>query len=186
VLFPSNKPVYDTDKEAIDDREEKRRNTLQEFADFMGKGSLYSNQMKLNTTFDYLRTTYDGSLQAGEQLPDTSFIIAGKLPHEGIVKEVLGRITSRRESSKKLIFYTIESNGQLIQVVSNLKNIEGDQEKGLFINANLRRGDIIGARGHIGKTKTGELSIYTKEIKLLAPCQHNLPSRYGLSQPVRI
>lgn len=39
----------------------------------------------------------------------------------------------------------------------------------------LRRGDVIGVRGFPTRSKTGELSIVPKEIKLLSPCLHMLP-----------
>ena len=39
-------------------------------------------------------------------------------------------------------------------------------------------------KGWVGKTKAGELSVYPTEYHLLAPCNHNLPDRYGLKDPV--
>merc|ERR1712226_1745963 len=39
----------------------------------------------------------------------------------------------------------------------------------------LGRGDIMGVKGHVGKTKKGELSIVPKKITLLSPCLHMLP-----------
>lgn len=45
----------------------------------------------------------------------------------------------------------------------------------------LRRGDIIGAIGHPGKTKKGELSIMPTKLVLLSPCLHMLPHlHFGL------
>lgn len=45
----------------------------------------------------------------------------------------------------------------------------------------IRRGDIIGVRGHPGKTKKGELSIMPKKMQLLSPCLHMLPHlHFGL------
>jgi len=45
-------------------------------------------------------------------------------------------------------------------------------------HANINRGDIIGVRGFVGKSKTGELSIFPKEVKLLSTCLHMLPKDY--------
>lgn len=39
----------------------------------------------------------------------------------------------------------------------------------------VKRGDIVGVSGKIGRTKTGQLSILTHDIKLLSPCLHVLP-----------
>jgi len=36
----------------------------------------------------------------------------------------------------------------------------------------INRSDIIGVRGFIGKSKTGELTVFAKEVKLLSPCLH--------------
>ena len=38
------------------------------------------------------------------------------------------------------------------------------------------RGDIVGVRGFPGKSGRGELSLIPRELKLLAPCRHALPS----------
>ncbi len=40
----------------------------------------------------------------------------------------------------------------------------------------LRRGDIIGIVGKVGRSKTGELSIFARIVKLLTPCLHMLPT----------
>merc|ERR1712226_1661104 len=39
----------------------------------------------------------------------------------------------------------------------------------------LGRGDIMGVKGHVGKTKKGELSVVPHEMIILAPCLHMLP-----------
>jgi len=45
----------------------------------------------------------------------------------------------------------------------------------------MHRGDIIGAKGKPGRSKTGELSILPTEVKLLSPCLHMLPNlHFGL------
>ena len=43
------------------------------------------------------------------------------------------------------------------------------------IIAQIRRGDIVGVKGHPGKTKKGELSIIPTEMEVLTPCLHMLP-----------
>ena len=39
-------------------------------------------------------------------------------------------------------------------------------------------GDIIGVRGHIFKTKVGELSIYASEVKLLTKSLRPMPDKF--------
>ena len=50
----------------------------------------------------------------------------------------------------------------------------------------IKRGDIIGAEGKIGRTKTGELSVFTSLIKLLSPCLHVLPKPSKNSEDVLV
>ena len=38
-----------------------------------------------------------------------------------------------------------------------------------------KKGDIIGVKGHPGRSQTGELSLYATSGQLLAPCYHMLP-----------
>ena len=48
------------------------------------------------------------------------------------------------------------------------------------VHSRVHRGDIIGCRGTPGKTKKGELSIIPKEVEILTPCLHMLPTlHYG-------
>jgi lysyl-tRNA synthetase class 2 len=39
----------------------------------------------------------------------------------------------------------------------------------------IKRGDIVGIKGHPTRTRRGELSIVPTEIRLLSPCLHMLP-----------
>jgi len=87
-----------------------------------------------------------------------------------------GRVVVVRELGKKSRFIRIVSNGSSIQVMY-FKEFEGD----------LYRGDIIGAVGVVGYSKTGELSIVGESIRVLAPCVHMYPTEhYGLKDPETI
>lgn len=90
------------------------------------------------------------------------------------VVSVAGRITSVRGQGK-LFFYDLRGDGAKIQIMSDLKTYDGDDDDFKKIHRTVKRGDIIGVRGHPGKSKKGELSIFPKEITLLAPCLHMLP-----------
>lgn len=68
----------------------------------------------------------------------------------------------------------------LFQVMANAK-LYDSLEKFENETGKLRRGDIIGAIGHPGKTKKGELSIMPTKLVLLSPCLHMLPHlHFGL------
>lgn len=93
------------------------------------------------------------------------------------ITNTVGRVLLKRWSGKKLIFYTIESKNSLLQVMSDMRIYNNDDEFNK-IHSIIHRGDIIGIKGIIGKSKRGELSIFPKEIELLAPCLYQLPKEH--------
>ncbi|KAL2870488.1 lysine--tRNA ligase KRS1 [Aspergillus lucknowensis] len=109
------------------------------------------------------------SLEKGEQKPDTTVRVAG-------------RIYTKRASGAKLIFYDIRAEGVKVQVVCQAQNATG----GVSFEAqheHLRRGDIIGIAGFPGRSNPknrpdGELSIFATEVILLAPCLHAIPTEH--------
>lgn len=90
-------------------------------------------------------------------------------------ESVVGRILVRRDNSSKLIFLKISEDASDVQVLCNFTFYE-DKAKWDIILTPLRHGDIIGVVGFPSRSKTGELSIVPKEIKLLSPCLHMIPS----------
>lgn len=93
------------------------------------------------------------------------------------IVSVAGRIHNIRMQSKGLIFYDLHAEGLKIQIVAAVQDTIGDfQEQ----HNSLQRGDIVGVTGHPGKSKRGELSIFSTCITLLSPCLHILPkANYG-------
>ena len=116
----------------------------------------------------------------------TEFIEKYHSLEDGTTKEevevrVAGRIHAIRESGAKLVFYDVRGEGTKIQVMANARMYKGSEEDFLSDIGKLRRGDIIGAVGHPGKTKKGELSVMPTKLNLLSPCLHMLPHlHYGL------
>jgi lysyl-tRNA synthetase class 2 len=94
---------------------------------------------------------------------------------ESVVVSIAGRIVFKRESSKKLYFYKILDEISSVQVLANYKYYTNKDDFTDINDNTLRRGDIIGVRGHPARSKTGELSIVPLEITLLAPCIRMLP-----------
>lgn len=91
-----------------------------------------------------------------------------------------GRIHAIRESGAKLIFYDCRGEGVKIQIMANAKYYPSE-EAFAQITDRVRRGDIVGFKGHPAKTKKGELSLVPREITILTPCLHMLPHlHYGL------
>ena len=116
---------------------------------------------KVSHNIDFLIKTYE-DINDGARLTDTNI-------------SLIGRVLQKRESSKKLIFYTILINGKELQVISDL-NSYVNQDEFKDIHDKIKLGDIIGIEGYIGKGKRGELSIFPRVLKLLAPCLHDIQS----------
>lgn len=105
------------------------------------------------------------------------------------IVRVAGRLEAKRESSKKLRFYTIVQDGSNIQIMANYKYYKFDdsmteEDKGKkFVSdtGSISRGDIIGVVGFIGKSQKGELSVFPSEIQILSRCLRVIPStHFGL------
>lgn len=89
---------------------------------------------------------------------------------------ISGRVMNIRESSAKLVFIDLEGDQQKVQLFCNAANYTGDFN---VLRESIKRGDIIGAKGFAGRTKTGELSVRPVSIEQLSYCLHMLPQRDG-------
>lgn len=87
---------------------------------------------------------------------------------------VAGRVYSIRASGKYLIFMDLYADSEKIQILGN-KNFYENKEEFERLKDTIKRGDIIGVTGLIGRSKTGELSIQPTFLQLLSPCLHMLP-----------
>ncbi|GAW26049.1 putative lysyl-tRNA synthetase [Rosellinia necatrix] len=93
------------------------------------------------------------------------------------------RIMSQRSYGASLRFYDCKAEGISVQVMCEANEATGVPF--LQQHEHLRRGDWIGVVGFPGRTNpktrdVGELSIFAREITLLTPCLHQLPSaHYG-------
>ncbi|KAJ2383867.1 hypothetical protein GGI05_005179, partial [Coemansia sp. RSA 2603] len=112
--------------------------------------------------------------------------LANGAKDESALVVIQGRIRSKRESSKKLVFYDIEQDGgrHVVQAVVSEKRCT-DQTHGAvsFADSNriLLAGDVVRITGFVGKTRIGETSIFASRTpELLAPCLHTIPTRSGL------
>ncbi|XP_072029554.1 lysine--tRNA ligase-like isoform X2 [Amphiura filiformis] len=125
----------------------------------------YPHKYHVSIGFEHFIETY-GSIDVGQAHSD--------------VVSLSGRVHAKRASGNKLLFYDLRADGLKLQVMAQLQNFPSEEEFNR-INDKIRRGDIIGVKGHPGKTKKGELSIMPTEMTLLSPCLHMLPHlHYGL------
>ncbi|MEW5303312.1 MAG: hypothetical protein WDW38_001634 [Sanguina aurantia] len=108
------------------------------------------------------------SLEAAQQLPDVSVSLAG-------------RISSKRASGIKLLFYDLNADGMKVQVMADARNSDLSAEAFAELHNDCKRGDIVGVQGYPGKTKKGELSIFPIKFIVLTPCLHMPPTtHFGL------
>ncbi len=96
-----------------------------------------------------------------------------------------GRLVLFRAMGKNAFGQVQDSTG-LLQIMLNreLTKVTGLAENSgitplKFIEKKLDLGDIIGVKGHLFRTKKGELTIYSKEITLLCKSLTPLPDKHG-------
>ena len=92
--------------------------------------------------------------------------------------QVAGRIMGIRSFGKAAFFHLQDRRGRL-QVYAR-KDRLGDDGYGLFQSLDI--GDIVGVWGHLFRTKTRELTLEARGIRLLSKCLRPLPEKWhGLS-----
>lgn len=93
---------------------------------------------------------------------------------EGETVSIAGRIMAARAHGKT-IFYDIKDSSGRMQLYAG-KDVLGE-DKFSFIKM-LDIGDIIGAEGELFKTRTGEITIKLKNVKLLSKSLKTLPEKW--------
>ncbi len=130
------------------------------------KGQAFPNDFRRENTSDDLHKLYDDKTK--EELEELAVEVS-----------VAGRMMTRRIMGKAS-FATIQDMGGRVQVYVARDNLaEG------FYNSEFKKwdlGDILGAKGVLFKTQTGELSIKVSEIRILTKALRPLPDKFhGLS-----
>ncbi len=93
----------------------------------------------------------------------------------GIEVTVAGRMMTRRIMGKAS-FVTLQDMGGHIQLYVSRDDLPEDRYNQEFKKWDL--GDILGARGRLFKTKTGELSVHCTELRLLTKALRPLPDKF--------
>jgi len=130
------------------------------------------------------RVIYPHKFQVTHRIPEYIEQFSELSPderRENVEVAVAGRLSRKHPGGPKLIFYDIEGDGKHIQVLSDARYYESEEEY-QKIHALLRRGDIVGIKGFPAKARKGELSIIPRAMVLLSPCLHMLPKANSLSQ----
>lgn len=90
---------------------------------------------------------------------------------EGKSVSLAGRVTALRLMGKAA-FFDLTVNAERMQVYVKRDDV-GDTLWEVFGLVDI--GDIVGATGEVFKTKTGEISVHARDLKVLAKCLHMLP-----------
>jgi lysyl-tRNA synthetase class 2 len=118
--------------------------------------------------------------------------VAGLLKHSGDTAEQLealggefrlaGRMVSLRSFGKAAFFHLQDSTGRL-QIFA-ARDILGQEAYSRFKKLDI--GDIVGVRGKLFLTKTGELTLEAAEIRLVTKSMRPLPEKYHGLKDVEI
>ncbi|NLA53150.1 MAG: lysine--tRNA ligase [Clostridiales bacterium] len=115
----------------------------------------------------YLLTSYDvthSAMQIAENFDE--------LAEKDV--SIAGRVMSRRLMGKASFAHMRDSTGD-IQLYIKRDDV-GEEAYQAFKNSDL--GDILGIKGYVFKTRTGEVSIHVREILLLTKCLKPLPEKW--------
>lgn len=107
---------------------DERKAFLRAFEQKKGAKTLYPPFVAQTSVSAYLEEWKD--LKVGEKVPEREFVLQG-------------RVMSKRDASRKLVFYIIKSDNRDVQIVANLAEYKDGEEEFNLFNRNLRRGDII-------------------------------------------
>ena len=100
---------------------------------------------------------------------------AAKLEKLNLVVSVAGRIKAIRKMGKAS-FMNIQDKTGNMQVYLSLDNL-GKKNYELFKMADI--GDIVGVKGVMNLTRTGELTIKANKFVHLTKCLHPLPEKFN-------
>ena len=115
----------------------------------------------------YVITTYDVTDYSGDILRDFA-------AYEGKEVSIAGRMMSRRIMGKASFAHLLDRDGR-IQIYVKRDEVGEDVYKA-FKEDDI--GDILGVKGTVFQTRTGETSIQVKEITLLTKSLHPLPEKF--------
>ena len=110
---------------------------------------------------------YDRTHLSGEILSNCDAL-------ENQTVSIAGRMMSRRVMGKASFAHLLDRDGE-IQIYVRRDDVGEDAYRD-FKNYDL--GDVIGVKGFVFKTKSGEISVHAQEIVLLTKALHPLPEKF--------
>ncbi len=136
-----------------------RREKAQTLADLGVK--LYSN-------------TFKPADRIADLLPKADLLEPQQKEESGDTYSIAGRVMAMRKFGKAAFFTVADASGQM-QVYVRQDTI-GEEQFSAFNKWDI--GDIVGAVGHLFKTKTGELSIHAGSVTMISKSLRPLPEKW--------
>jgi lysyl-tRNA synthetase class 2 len=124
-------------------------------------GPAYPNDFRRNALATELHQAHDAKSNEALEAARLEVAVAGRM----VLKRVMGKAS----------FATLQDmTGRIQLYLAN--DAVGPEAHEAFKHWDL--GDIVGARGHLFKTRTGELSVRATELRLLAKALRPLPEKF--------
>jgi len=124
-------------------------------------GNAYPNDFKRDSLAATIHLNYES-------------LTAEQLENQHITVKIAGRMMTRRVMGKAAFAHLQDMSGQM-QIYVRRDDI-GEATFEQFKHWDI--GDILGAEGHLFKTKTGELSLKIKTLKILTKSLRPLPEKF--------
>lgn len=124
--------------------------------------------------------TYDRTHHSGEILAHGEDYLPAEEHGQGKEVSIAGRMMSKRIMGKAAFAHLMDAEGRIqIYVKRDNIGVEAYQD---FKSMDI--GDILGVKGTVFRTRTGEISVEVKELTLLAKSLQPLPEKFhGLKDP---
>ena len=134
----------------------------QKLADLRSKGQAFPNDFRRDSYAQNLQTQFANNTKEELEAADKHYVaIAGRM----MLKRVMGKAS----------FITVQDMTGRIQFYVS-QNSVGEAVYADFKTWDI--GDIVGGKGYIFKTKTGELSLHIEEVRLLTKSLRPLPDKF--------
>ena len=100
------------------------------------------------------------------------FAAVGSTPAEAIVA-VMGRVMAIRDHGRSAFLDVLDFSGR-VQVYADARHAP---EAHRVVDRFLSAGDIVGVRGRVFRTRSGELSVEAAELEIVSKCLTSLPDK---------
>lgn len=158
-MSENNQPLDNDTSHELNNELKTRREKL---AQLRTEGNPFPNTFQRGHLANNLHLTYGEQDQSDLEAAEIEVSIAGRM----MTRRIMG----------KAAFATVQDGSGRIQIYVSRDDLPEGQYSEQFKKWDL--GDIIGARGLLFKTKTGELSVHCKSVDLLTKALRPLPDKF--------